>query len=150
MLTTNSDQKLETVPPLSGPDFTTWRAVNLELLIPYAFITHSTKEEAHWLSTTTILWIEDDILDFCRSFSGALKRKITDISLLLPDDNKKGELARRWVQVRELWSHRVPTSTEMYLVYISVEKETIGEIERAADAVREENAELLYRRRTRP
>jgi hypothetical protein len=149
LLTTNNSRRLETVPPLSESDFTTWRAVNLELWIPYAFITHSTKEETLWLSQTTIFWIEDDILDFCRAFRGNRMRKIVDFSLLLPNDNEKSSFQRRWVQIRELWSRKAPASAETYLVYISMEKERIGETEHVSDVTREENVELLYRSKTR-
>jgi len=150
MLTTDHYQRLEVQPSPNGPDSTTWRAVNLELFIPYAFISHSIKEGSSWLARTTIFWIEDDILDFCRALRGNRKWKIFDVSLLLPSDSMNDRFGRRWVQIAELWSCRTSASTVTYPVYVSVEKETIGEVDGATGVMTGRDAELLYRLRRNP
>lgn len=146
MLTTNPTQVLEGRTLPNEGDNTTWRSVSLELWIPYVFITYSCKENSIWLSQTSILWIEEDILAFCRHFRGETTRKITDISLLLPDEGKP-EFARRWVPVSELWSYPRSASRGAYPIYISMQKEQIGDTDQTMPKFTKKSGKLLYRRK---
>lgn len=149
MLTAHQHHKLEDCSSHEVEGWTTWRVVNLELGIPYAFITYSNKQNSHWLYQTSIFWIEEDILEFCRLLTHDKTRKITELSLLLPS-LEVGASGKRWVPIKELWSRNLPTSSERYLVYISMQNDSIGEINETAARPTVRNSELLYRNKKEP
>jgi hypothetical protein len=147
LLTTNEDCRLR------GRSFdaincTSWRAVNLELWIPYIFITHAAQEDFGWISSTTIFWIDDDIISFCKTHADNNEQKISNISLLLPEESDDGKSKWRWLQIEEVWSCPIPDSTVTYPIYISIEKERIAGVGGVAVAT-DQKAELLYRSRNR-
>jgi len=78
-----------------------WRAVSMELRIPYFFICHAIQEGGAWLHETHLLWREADVVDFCKEVRVDANRKIVQLSMLLP----AGE-AGRWnlEELREIWS----------------------------------------------
>ena len=127
-----------------GTEYTSWLAVNLELWIPYAFITHSTKQDFGSISSTTILWVQDDILAFCRALRKNDIQKISNFRLLAPLESEDGKSEWRWVQIEEVWSCRVPPSKEAFPIYVSTERERIVDVDTTV-IMTDENAELLYR-----
>lgn len=78
-----------------------WRAVSMELRIPYFFVCHAIKEDGAWLHETCLLWREGDVVDFCKEVSVDVNRKIVQLSMLLPATE-----AGRWnlEELKEIWS----------------------------------------------
>lgn len=78
-----------------------WRAVSMELRIPYFFVSHAIKEGGTWLHETCLLWREDDVVDFCKEVRLDPDRKIVQLSMLMPTD----EIGRWDMQdIKEIWN----------------------------------------------
>lgn len=78
-----------------------WRAVSMELRIPYFFVFHAIKESGTWLHEACLLWREADVVDFCKEVRLDANRKIIQLSMLLPASGPG-----RWdmEEVKEIWS----------------------------------------------
>lgn len=94
-------------------------------------------------SQTSVLWREDDILDFCREIRGDNLREITSCSLLMPFDGN-GSNEWRWIPIKELWGRRASSSGYTYPVYVAMDGGTIGEKANTELDTPAEGAELLY------
>lgn len=78
-----------------------WRAVSMELRIPYFFICHAFKEGGAWIHETCWLWREADVVDFCKDVRLDPNRKIMQLSILVPADE-----IGRWdmENLKEIWN----------------------------------------------
>lgn len=101
MLRTINDHEVATFSSIHGRGVQMWRAVSMELRIPYFFVCHAIKENGIWLHQTCLLWREADVVDFCKEVSLDLNRKIVQLSMLLPATE-----AGRWhlEELKEIWS----------------------------------------------
>jgi hypothetical protein len=81
-----------------------WRAVTLELMIPYILVTVQYHEADYWESETSIFWRDEDVLAVCREAKSTNSRsKVRRIALLLPPSSRsRGTWRVR--AVREVWS----------------------------------------------
>jgi hypothetical protein len=143
MLTTTNNCRLGE-PTLDDAHSTTWRAINLELWIPYAFITHSTKQDFGSISSTTIFWIQKDVISFCKALMDNDSQHISNFWLLMPLESEDGESEWRWVQIGEVWSYRDSTFLEAIPVYVSTNNEIIAGMHSTV-IMTDENSDLLYR-----
>lgn len=101
MLRTKDDHEVAELSLLHDDDVKMWRAVSLELRIPYFLICHCCKDGSVWIDETCLLWRETDVVNFCNEVSHDTERKILQILMLRPTDR-----AERWhmVEVKEIWN----------------------------------------------
>jgi hypothetical protein len=101
MLRTIDNHEVATFALIHGKGVKMWRAVSMELRIPYFFVCHAIREGGVWLHETCLLWREDDVVDFCNEVRMDANRKIVQLSMLLPASE-----AGRWdmEELREIWS----------------------------------------------
>jgi len=101
MLRTTNDHEVAIFSSIHGRGVKIWRAVSMELRIPYFFVSHAIKEDGAWLHETCLLWREADLVEFCKEISLDVNRKIVQLSLLLPATE-----AGRWnlEELKEIWS----------------------------------------------
>lgn len=101
MLRTKDCHEVAELSLLQEDDVKMWRAVSLELRVPYYLICHGCKDGRIWIDETCMLWREKDVVDFCKDVSQDTGKKILQILMLLPTDG-----AERWqmVEVKEIWS----------------------------------------------
>jgi hypothetical protein len=101
MFRTKDDHEVAELSLLHDDDVKMWRAVSLELRIPYYFICHSCKDGSAWINETCMLWRDTDVVDFCYEVSHDTERKILQILMLLPTDGTENW---KTVEVNEIWS----------------------------------------------
>ncbi|MBA5639474.1 hypothetical protein H3H37_20635 [Duganella sp. LX20W] len=101
MLRTIDNHEVATFALIHGKGAKMWRAVSMELRIPYFFVCHAIKEDGVWLHETCLLWREADVVDFCNEVRMDANRKIVQLSMLLPASE-----AGRWdmEELGEIWS----------------------------------------------
>jgi len=121
MITTHEAHK---APMFSiGPGFSTWRTATLTLGMPYVFINYGLKDGRGWSYQTSILWDNNDVLDFCRNLSKNKLAKIVDISVLEPFRRDKKQ-SWRWSKVTEVRSFQ--NDSVNHPVYIDDSGRQIG------------------------
>lgn len=120
MLRTMDDHALTTIPALHGRHTKLWRAVTMELRIPYFIISHAVEEDGIWLHENCLLWREADVVDFCRDVHGDSNRKISQLSMLLPAESG------RWVieEIEEVWSST--SVSECPAIFFSSDQRQLG------------------------
>jgi hypothetical protein len=101
MLRTIDDHEVATFSLIHGKGVKMWRAVSMELRVPYFFVCHAIKEGGAWLHETCLLWRDGDVVDFCKEVGLDSNRKIVQLSMLMPADE-----AGRWdmEELKEIWS----------------------------------------------
>jgi len=101
MLKTVNDHEVSGFALMHGNGVRMWRAVSMELRIPYFLVCHAFKDGNAWLHETCLLWREADVVDFCKEVSSDANRKIVQLSMFLPDSE-----AGRWSleELKEIWS----------------------------------------------
>lgn len=101
MLRTINDHEVASFSSIHGRGVKMWRAVSMELRIPYFVVCHAYRESGAWLHETCLLWREADLVDFCKEVSLDSNRKIVQLSMLLPASE-----AGRWdlEELKEIWS----------------------------------------------
>ena len=144
MITTDARNQLRMSPPKMNSDTTVWRAVSFELGIPYVFFTYSLGQDSSGIVNTLVLWTEEDVLAFCKSFLTKGPKKIFDVSLLLLN-YRSDKPHREMVCLREIWSLEVPDSEERYPVYIALNGQRVGQVREDHDGHTEVDSKLLYR-----
>ncbi len=104
MLITNTAHEFLSI--AGDVDTKSWRSVGLELRIPYIFITFRTEvDRGVWLSQTSILWRDTDLVSVCHEIQESSTNKISQI---IPGSDSDAE---RWnlAHVAEVWHGRVLT-----------------------------------------
>lgn len=121
MITTHEAHE---VPMFSiGPGFSTWRTATLTFGMNYIFVNYGLKEGRLWVYQTSILWDNNDVLDFIQRLKKNKSSKIVDISLLEPFRRGKKE-TWRWTKVLELRSYK--EDLVEHPVYINDAGEAVG------------------------
>jgi hypothetical protein len=83
-----------------------WRAVTLEMPMPYFLVEYALCEGDLWHEKATIMWRDADLIDFCKSALVEKHARILQIQLLALVD---GAVPRKWgaIPISELWSGRL-------------------------------------------
>lgn len=84
MLLTDDRHGVAGVSRMLGAGLRLWRAVSLELHVPYYLVRFSVVEGASQITQTTILWRDEDVLEFCEEVQMAQDQKILQIARLCP------------------------------------------------------------------
>jgi hypothetical protein len=61
-----------------------WRAVTLELHVPYFLVRFSVEDGPAWVSQTTLLWREEDVVEFCEVVQMDPHQQVLQIARLSP------------------------------------------------------------------
>ncbi len=106
MLITNASHEFRSIALAEDAESRSWRSVELELRIPYIFLTYKTEVATEaWVSQTSILWRDVDLVGACRQLRESSTNEICEISLLIPGCELDGEC---WslTHVKEVWEGR--------------------------------------------
>lgn len=120
-----------------------WRLVSLELQIPYFFVNYAFMEGDDWVSQVSILWKEDDLLDFCREVQGDSSTKIIQIALLAPPNTTEIR-AWRMITLKEIWRGEDRDHQHREMVYIGVDGEKLLSSLAVEDESQIELLEMIY------
>lgn len=116
MLVTRSDQELPGAPFLWAPGTQAWRAVTLELAIPYILVNIRHYEGVSRSSETLILWRDEDVLELCSDTRASETMKLRRVALMLPP--RYGSRANWRVRlVAEIWSQCSAGTSQRVLSY---------------------------------
>jgi hypothetical protein len=111
-------------PLLAGPSQEMWRAVTLDLGIPYTFIHYARQYEKVWVSQCSVFWRQEDVLTLCHDAETDISCQILDIWLLLPcQTDSRGSW--RWVAVTEVLAGAIKHSPSPWPYYFTSEDELI-------------------------
>lgn len=116
-----------------------WRAVSMELRIPYFLICHAIKEGGAWLHETCWLWREADVVDFCKEVCADPNRKIMQLSMLTPADE-----IGRWnmENLKEIWNERGDASQSP--IFITHDGRQLGRSDQNKSPLATEVSERVY------
>lgn len=84
MLITSKLNEMTYPSQLPGGNGQVWRVFDIKFNAPYFFVTHKTRSDRVWLSTTSILWRFEDLLELCNVVKASRSRKIDKIFLMAP------------------------------------------------------------------
>lgn len=116
-----------------------WRAVSMELRIPYFFICHAIEEGGAWLHETCLLWREADVVDFCKEVSQDPDRKIVQLSMLVPSE----DIGRWYLQdLKEIWSESDGCSQSP--IFIAHDGQQLGRSKQNKSAISVKFRERVY------
>lgn len=101
-----------------------WRAVSLEMHLPYFFVNYAMLEGKEWFSQVSILWKEEDLLDFCRENQGAHSTKIIQIALLAPPGTNEIK-TWRMITLKEIWRGKIRDQQHREMVYVGMDDEKL-------------------------
>lgn len=101
MFRTNEVNRAKEFSLFYGAETKIWRAISLEMRAPYFFVSHAQKDGTQWLHETSLLWRHDDVANFCREVNKDPMKKITQLAVLIPDNEK---MCWRMEHVSEVWS----------------------------------------------
>lgn len=123
MLATEDRHEYPAFPFSQVPGSKIWRLVSLELQIPYFFVNYAFMEGDDWVYQVSILWKEDDLLDFCREVQGDSSTKIIQIALLAPPNT----IIRAWrmITLKEIWRGEDRDHQHREMVYIKFDGEKL-------------------------
>jgi hypothetical protein len=124
MLTTDESHFSPEYRAVLKPGVHAWRAVSLQMERPYVVVSYAIKEDRAWLSQTSILFLDKDVLDFCRDVKADKLRRIDEVSLILPV-TKGRRRGRRWVEVREILAGPSAETNGDAAVYVTIDGECI-------------------------
>lgn len=142
MLRTKDDHEVAELSLLHDDDVKMWRAVSLELRIPYFLICHGCKDGSVWIDETCLLWRETDVVDFCYEVSQDTERKILQILMLRPTD---GTEHWKMVEVNEIWSDVGCASTQPAL-FITSDGRQFGPISLRQSVAPSKTKQKIYSR----
>lgn len=124
MLVTEDWHEYSAFPFNHAPGSKIWRLVSLELCIPYFFVNYALKEGEDWVSQVSILWKEEDLLDFCRQIHGDYLTKIIQVALLAPPGTNEIKVWRM-ITLKEIWRGKIQGHQHREMVYIGVDGEKL-------------------------
>jgi len=102
MLRTNDANERAEYALIYGSGIRMWRTVSFELRLPYFLICHAQKDGEAWLYETSILWCQEDVIQFCREVQLSSDKKIAQLSMFMPMPDANGW---RLEELSEIWSH---------------------------------------------
>ncbi len=117
MIVTNENHELPSFPFMLDFGTRAWRVANLEMGIPYVSVSFSCRQGNAWLSQTSILWRDEDVLNYCLDIQADSSRKILEIALLYPP-SPKTTLAWKFISVGEIWTVQVSNFDQRSLIYL--------------------------------
>jgi hypothetical protein len=143
LLVTNRQHVIEGVDFMLQPGSCAWRAVHMELAVPYVFVRYGKLEQGFWLSQSSILWRPEDVLTFFQDVKSDQTRRIIEVALLLDSrgDCKKGW---RWERLAQVWSGTYSGGEAYSPVYVSDAGDHIDGLGRTINAKTIELQERLY------
>ncbi len=106
MLITNASHEFHSIAFVGDTDTKSWRSVELELRIPYIFLTYKTEVATEaWVSQTSILWRDVDLIRACLELQQSSTNEICEISLLMPG-LETDAVSWKLKHVEEVWEGR--------------------------------------------
>ncbi|MYM96203.1 hypothetical protein [Duganella vulcania] len=131
---------MRTIPALHGLGTRMWRAVTMELRVPYYFVCHAVKEDGIWLHESCFLWREADVIDLCQDVVQDVRRKISQLSMLLPAESG------RWVmeEVEEVWT--LPAADEQAAIFFARDRRQMGHTTDMPLATFDQEKQKIYSR----
>lgn len=143
MLVTEDRHAYTSFPFSQAPGSKIWRAVSLEMRIPYFFVDYAIREGELWLSQVSILWKEEDLLDFCRENHGTPSTRIIQIALLAPPGTD-GIDTWRMITLKEIWRGKIRDQQHHEMVYVGMDGEKLLSPLVSCDVSQIELLERLY------
>lgn len=110
------DQELRGTPFLLAPGTQAWRAVTLELAIPYVLVNVRHSEGGICTTETRMLWNDEDVLELCTNARTSKTMKLRRVALLLPP-RYGGRANWRIRLVAEIWSQSSAGTTHKVMSY---------------------------------
>ena len=120
-----------------------WRLVSLELHLPYFFVNYAFKEGEQWVSQVSILWKEEDLLDFFRQIHGDSSTRIIQVALLAPPGTNEIK-AWRMITLKEIWRGKIHGYEHRELVYVGIDDEKLLSSLATCDVSQIELLERVY------
>jgi hypothetical protein len=117
MLVTDDMHEVQGVGRMLGAGLHMWRTVSLELQIPYILVRFATQEGPGWLAQTSLLWREEDLIDFCSTRAEDPCQRILQIARLSPPV-EEGQTDWRLITLAEIWKgvHTEPDEAVLLLI----------------------------------
>lgn len=102
-----------------------WRAVTLELNVPYFLFCSSVEVGSVWVSHTTLLWREEDVVESCEMMQMDPHQKILQIARLSPP--KEGARAG-WdmLTLTQVWKGICLKTAHPAIVFVTIDGERIA------------------------
>jgi hypothetical protein len=145
MITTDDRYEFTILPFMQAPGTKVWRLVGLELRLPYFFVSYACKEGKAWISQTSLLWHENDVLNFCQEVGDDISKKIHQIALLVPPDPDNIR-AWRMFTLKEIWTGRIRgEDRQSAMVCVGMDGERVVKSMVTDDESRIESIEIAYR-----
>jgi hypothetical protein len=127
MLITDNRHEVPNISRMIGEGLQMWRAVTLELNIPYFLVRFATREERIWVGQTSLLWRLDDLLDFCSVAAASPDQRILEVGHLSPPNkNRKGEW--KMEKISEIWKGVHATTQSQEIVFLGVSGDRIESV----------------------
>ncbi len=92
--------------------------------LPYFFVNYAMMEGEVWFSQVSILWKEEDLLDFCRQIHGDSSTKIIQIALLAPPGTNEIK-TWRMITLKEIWRGKIRDQQHREMVYVGMDGERL-------------------------
>lgn len=99
-----------------------WRSVNLGQWVPYFLISHAFKKGRAWIYETSLLWHETDVLNFCNEVGRDSRRRILQVSMLLPSG---GAACWRMEELKEIWCD-ADDKWALATIFVAVDGKQLG------------------------
>ncbi len=124
MLSTQARHEFPSFAFSQGQGYQTWRLVNLDLRMPYFLVSHAHKKRKTWNCQTSLLWHEDDLLNFCRETRTNTTQKIHQVAMMLPIDTG-GLKTWRMLSLHEIWLGQIRDIDQRAMVYVADDGERV-------------------------
>lgn len=125
MLSTNDCHEAAQPWAAPGNGRRTWRVVSLELPTPYFLISYVRQQKRKAaISSTSILWHEDDLLAFCDNVRDDTSVQSVQLNMMLPPAPNSMQ-SWRMVLVKEIWQGNVRGHEQRAMLYITKDGERI-------------------------
>lgn len=125
MLTTQQEHELPTFPFAAGPGVSTWRTVTLHVGVMYVFMSYAIRHGRDWLPQTSIFWKHNDALLFCKQANKDKKRKLLEISLLVPTHDG-AHVRWTFVSISEVFLKKDDQGDNEFPLYVTSDGQILG------------------------
>jgi hypothetical protein len=116
MFVTEEAHRQPGMPFLHGPGQIGWRVATFMPNVPYTFVSYAIEDEEVWVSQLSVLWRQEDVLQFCFDLQSDSRRHVLGVWLLLLEENTE---EWRWVKVTEIFAGQVKHSPSEWPFYIT-------------------------------
>jgi hypothetical protein len=104
---------------------------------------YACKEGEVWISQASLLWSEDDLLNFFQEVQDDSSMRICQIALLMPSGSNEIE-TWRMVTLKEIWTGRIRDHHQRAMVYVGIDGERLLKFLAAYDESQIELIEMAY------